>query len=452
MNRLTLMTVALGILMLTSASATDQWPQFRGVNAGVVPDDPSLPETWSSTENVAWRADVPGLGWSSPVVWGEQVFVTSALSTGVTAAPFRGLGAGPGTDGYDMKAAHRWMVYAFDFDTGTMRWQRELGQAVPAGSKNLKNSYASATPVTDGERLYVYSPDLGLFALSLDGQVLWAKETPRVPSWFGYGTGSSPTLHENRIYVINGGQDSSSIAAFDTRTGEEIWRTEVASTTPYSTPYVWQHEQRTEIVTTWADKVRSFALDGRPLWELSGMTLVSAPTPFAKHGLLYAGSGWPGEPKRPVYAIRPGASGDISLKDEDTSSAWVAWSQPLLGTYNVSALVYGDYYYTLLDRGLMLCHDAKTGKQIYGRQRVVVDVSGFTASPWAYNGKIFALSEDGDTYVIQAGSEFKVIAKNPLADEVTLATPAIVRGSVIIRTASKLFRIARSDRQYTQEH
>jgi len=195
-------------------------------------------------------------------------------------------------------------------------------------------------------------------------------------------------------------------------------------------------------VTASTNKVRSYDLDGRLLWELKGMTILSTPSPFSAHGLVYISSGYPGQAPRPVYAIRPGASGDISLKPDETSNAHIAWYQPLLGTYNTSALVHGDYYYTLLDRGFLLCHDARTGKQIYGRQRISAESSGFTSSPWAYNGKVFVLSEDGDTFVVQAGPEFKILHKNPL-NEMTMATPAIVRGSLIIRTQGKLYRIAR---------
>src|SRR6185369_70231 len=168
-------------------------------------------------------------------------------------------------------------------------------------------------------------------------------------------------------------------------------------------------------------------------------------TPLAAHGLLYISSGYPPDPLRPVYAIRPGASGDISLKPGETSNAFIAWSQATLGAYNPSGLVLGDYYYTLLDRGILTCHDAKTGKEIYPRQRVTADAASFTSSPWAYNGRIFAMSEDGDTYVVQAGPEFKVLGKNSL-NELTLATPAIANGSLIVRTASKLYPIERGRR------
>jgi outer membrane protein assembly factor BamB len=172
------------------------------------------------------------------------------------------------------------------------------------------------------------------------------------------------------------------------------------------------------------------------------MTSLHVPTPVAAHGLLFISSGFLGDARRPVYAIRPGATGDISLGEEQTSNRFIVWSNPRLGTYDTSPIVYGDYYYTLMDRGFLLCHDAKTGKEIYPRQRITGEASGFTASPWAYNGRIFALSEDGDTFVMQAGPEFKVLRKNPLG-EMALATPAVAGDALIIRTASKLYRIGK---------
>ena len=171
------------------------------------------------------------------------------------------------------------------------------------------------------------------------------------------------------------------------------------------------------------------------------MSRSTIPTPLAAHGLVYVSSGYPGSALRPVYAIRPGASGDISLKPGETSNPFIAWADPRLGSYNTSPLVYGDYLYTLLDRGFFTAHDARTGREIYSRQRIASDATGFTSSPWAYNDKIFAMSEDGDTYVLQPGPEFKVLGKNSL-NEMSLATPAITDDSLIIRTASKLLRIS----------
>jgi len=275
-----------------------------------------------------------------------------------------------------------------------------------------------------------------------NGKTLWTKEIGAFNTQVDLGPAASPALYKDRLYVINDNMTQSFLLALDKRTGREIWKVNREERGNWSTPVVWENELRTEIVTTGTVKVRSYDLDGKLLWELKGMSTLTIPSPFVKHGMVYISSGYPGGALRPVYAIRPGASGDISLKEGETSNQFIVWHQPLLGTYNTSALVYGDYYYTLLDRGFLLCHDAKTGKQVYGRQRISMDSSGFTSSPWAYNGKIFVLSEDGDTFVIQAGPQFKLLGKNSLG-EIPLATPAVLRGSLIIRTASKLYRIAK---------
>jgi outer membrane protein assembly factor BamB len=444
MKRTAIVAAGLVLLALTGISATDQWPKFRGPHAGAIPDDPALPESWSETENVAWKTTIPGMGWSSPIVWDGHIFLTAAISAGKEKPPVPGL-----YDEHDhvpAAAEQRWMVYDVDFKTGKIRWQRELHRALPSLLRHVKNSYASETPVTDGNRVYVYFGSIGmLYALDMDGKTVWTKELGAFNTQVELGTGASPVLYKDRVYVVNDNTTKSFLAAFDTRNGEEVWRVDRDEQGNWSTPFVWENERRTEIVTAGTRKVRSYSLDGKLLWELSGMSALTIPSPFARDGLLYVSSGYPGGPLRPVYAIRAGASGDISLNPEQTSNEYIAWFQPLLGTYNTSALVYGGCYYTLLDRGFLLCHDAKTGKQIYGRQRISIDTGGFTASPWAYNGKVFLLSEDGDTFVVQAGPEFKVLGKNSLS-EMPLATPAVVRGSLIVRTQSKLYRIAKGQK------
>jgi outer membrane protein assembly factor BamB len=233
------------------------------------------------------------------------------------------------------------------------------------------------------------------------------------------------------------------MVALNKKTGEQIWRVEREQGTNWATPYIWETGSRTEIITPGTKKVRSYDMDGKVLWEFSGMSSIAIPTPFSRHGLLYISSGYVGDQHRPVYAIKPGASGDISLKTGETSNNFIAWYQPQAGPYNPSPIVYGDFYYTLYDRGFFTCHDARTGKLVYDKVRIDPGVNAFTSSPWAFNGKIFCLSEDGDTFVIQAGGEYKLLGKNSL-DEMCMATPAIVKGSLIIRTATKLYRIAKN--------
>jgi outer membrane protein assembly factor BamB len=429
----------LAVLALAPLSADDQWPQFRGRTSGVAADNPRLPDTWSPTTNVVWRADVPGIGWSSPVVWDDLIVLTSVIPTGSIELPEKGFYGGGGGS-FVAKGEHRWMVYGLDFKTGRVRWERELRRAQPTAMRHAKNTYASETPIIDGERIYVYFGGLGLFALDMQGKELWNNPMDPV-TMRAWGTGASPAVHGGRVYLVNDNDDRSSLTAYDAKSGKVVWTIPRDETSNWSTPYIWEHDGVTEIITTGSRQVRSYDLNGQLKWHLKGMTSLHVPTPVSGPDMLFISSGFLGDAFRPVYAIRPGASGDISLKGEEKSNEFVAWSNPRLGTYITSPLLYGGHYYTLMDRGFLLCHDARTGEEVYPRQRITAEASGFTSSPWAYNGKVFALSEDGDTFVMQAGREFKLLGKNSLG-EMAMATPAIVQDSLLLRTASKLYRIS----------
>ena len=423
MNRSVVVTVGLTLLALVSPSA-EQWPQFRGSHAGVADDHPTLPESWSETDNIVWSTDIPGQSWSSPVVWDDHVFIATAISGGTEPAPLRGL-ADPNPENGEMRSSsiHRWVIYDVDFDAGAVRWEHELHREVPPIRRHMRNSYASETPITDSDRVYAYFGSNGLIAaLDMEGAVVWTTEIDVFDGANGWGHAASPVLHEDRLYIVNDNRTQSFIAAFDKRTGAQLWMVERDEGEGWATPFVWENELRTEIVTAGERRVRSYDLEGTLLWDLTGMSHFGpASTPFAEHGLVYISSGYPGSPRRPVFAIRPGGSGDLSLEEAESSNDYITWFQPRLGSYQTSALVYGDYYYTLLDRGFLLCYDARTGQEIYGRQRIAVG-SSFAASPWAYNGKIFLLSEDGDTYVVQAGPEYTLLGTNPL-NEMAMATP-----------------------------
>jgi outer membrane protein assembly factor BamB len=449
-----LATACLLILVGDAISSAQNWPQFRGQHAGVAIDDPSLPDMWSETQNVAWKIEIPGRGWSSPVVWGEHVFVTTALNVRQPKPPllrpdaYRGASMGGTMSRRDLVRdtdVFSWMPYDVDATSGRVRWERVIHESVPTRPVHMKNSYASETPVTDGQRVYVYLGYVGLFAYETDGTLAWAKPMDAKNTGndgYFYGGGASPALHDGRIYIVNDNEEASFAAAFDTRTGTELWRVARDERSNWSTPYVWQNDLRTEIVTVGSRRVRSYDVNGTLLWELAVGTTLHTPTAFASNGLLYVSSGYYSDPRRPVFAIRPGASGDISLKDEETANKFIVWSQRTASATYPSAIVVGDQFYTLLDRGFLTAHDATTGKEIYGRQRLAVDAGAFSASPWSYNGKIFALSEDGDTFVIQAGSQYRLLGRNSL-NEMALASPAVAGNSVFIRTATRLYRITR---------
>ncbi|MBI3850009.1 MAG: PQQ-binding-like beta-propeller repeat protein [Verrucomicrobia bacterium] len=436
--------LALGLLAVTTALAQNNWPQFRGERSLGVADTKNLPTTWSTNQNVAWSASVPGWGWSSPIVWGDKIFLTSVIKDGQVEQPKKGLYFG-GERPTPSTNLHHWMVYCFDWQSGKKVWEKQVHAGSPSTSVHLKNTYASETPVTDGERVYAYFGNLGLFCLDLNGKEVWSQKWGHFKTAHGWGTAASPVLHKDRLFIVNDNEEKSFLVALNKKTGEQLWRVEREEKSNWATPFVWENEKRTELIVPGRSKVRSYDLDGKLLWEFGGMSSIVIPTPFAKSGLLYVCSGYVGDKNRPVFAIRPAASGDISLKEGETSNQFIAWSEKTAAPYNPSPLVYGDYLYVLFDFGFLNCRDAKTGKQIYDKQRINPDGnSGFTASPWAYDDKIFCLSEDGDTFVFQAGPEYKLIGRNSLG-EMCMATPAIARDSLIIRTASKLYRMKNSE-------
>lgn len=423
-----------------AAVSPRHWPQFRGSDSrGVSADDPRLPETWSATENVLWRKPLAGMGWASPVVWDNQIFLTNVVSEGNVEPVKKGLYFG-GNRPDIAQDPHRWVVYGLDFDSGEIAWETELRRGVPPAPRHLKNSYASETPVTDGEHVYAHFGYLGTWCLDLAGRIVWTRSWKPYRTRHDWGTAASPVLHQGRLYLVNDNEERSSLACLDKATGQTIWEVERDEGSNWSTPFVWEHEGRTEIVTTGTDKVRSYDLDGKLLWELGGMSSIVIPMPFSGHGLLYIAAGYVGDQNRPVYAIRPGASGDISLDEGQASSEFVAWHQPQAAPYNPSPLLYKDLYYTLYDRGFLTCHDAASGREVYGKQRFETGANAFTASPWAYNDRIFCLSEDGDCFVIEHGEEYRLIRKNSLG-ELCMATPAIAQGSLILRTGAGLYRI-----------
>lgn len=430
--------VLLLLLAAPLAAAEANWPQFRGPAAGISADQ-GLPDTWSTTQNVAWKVKIPGRGWSSPVVWGDKVFVTSVIKKGAVETAKKGLYFG-GDRPRPPKETHRWMVYAIDWKSGKTLWEMQAHQGPPGGSLHIKNTYASETPVTDGERLYVYFGNLGLFCYDLDGKELWSQKWASHRMRAGWGTAASPVLFKGRLYVVNDNEEHSYLVVLDAKTGKEIWRADRDEKSNWATPFIWENEKRTELVTAGSGKVRSYDLDGKLLWELRGMSSITIPTPFARHGLLYVASGYVLDPNRPLYAIRPGANGDITLKEGENSSEFVAWRLKTAAPYNPSFLVAGDLLYVLYDRGFLSCYDARIGKAHYERQRIAPGATAFTSSPWASNDKIYCLSEDGDTFVIAAAPTFKLLRTNRL-DDMCMATPAGLRGSLLIRTESKLYRI-----------
>jgi outer membrane protein assembly factor BamB len=274
----------------------------------------------------------------------------------------------------------------------------------------------------------------------MKGTLVWSRMITPHKTRMGWGTGSSLVLHQDRLLLVNDNEDKSYLSSIDKKTGKDVWKVDRDEKSNWGTPLVWHHKGRTEIVTAGTNRVRSYDLDGKQLWEIKGMSVISIPTPFAGPEHLYVTSGYILDPNRPLYAIKPGAMGDISLKAKETSNDHIVWSQKAAGPYHPTPVYHQGYVYVLLDKGFLSCYDARTGKEVYNRQRIDPNSDKFTSSPWAADGKIYCLDEDGATYVIRGGEKFELLEKNNL-NEMTLATPALVRGNILLRTASKLYRI-----------
>ncbi|NOT63767.1 MAG: PQQ-binding-like beta-propeller repeat protein, partial [Acidobacteria bacterium] len=420
------------------------WPQFRGPESNPVGKHARLAERWSKTENVEWSQALPGRGWSSPVVIGNKVFVTTAVTDGKSKPPQIGTEysneyvAEMQKKGLPMKeiiekvterdielpseVTLHYALYCLDLKSGKVEWQKEFFTGRPPGGRHRKNSFTSETPVTDGKLVYLYVANLGLWAFDLKGKQVWTTPLEANPIYLDFGTGSSPALVNNLLVILNDNEKQQFLAAFDKQTGKEIWRTtrEIGPKgrrSAWVTPYVWRHALRTEIVAVGPEFVVSYDLAGKELWRMGGMSGAPIPMPFASDGLLYVNGGRGAM----LAAVRPGAKGDITLPKGETANEYVAWSQPRAGTYLPTQLIYEGGVYALTETGILTRFDAKTGKQSY-KTRIDPAATAFTTSPWAYNGKLFCLSEEGQTFVIAAGEEFKLLHVNTL-DEMAQATP-----------------------------
>ena len=443
------------------------WPQFRGPESNPVGKHARLADRWSKTENVEWFKEIPGRGWSSPIVTGGKVYLTTVTTEGKSKPPQIGTeysneyAAELEKQGLSMKeiierlterdielpheVMLHYFLYRLDLKTGEVEWQKEFYTGHPPVGRHRKNSFVSETPVTDGKFIYIYVANLGLWAFDLKGKQAWTTPLEANPIYLDLGTGSSPALADNLLVIVSDNEKQQYISAFDKKTGKQLWRTnrdlggngQPRLRSGWSTPFVWRHALRTEIVAIGPETAVSYDLGGKELWRMSGMASTTIPTPFAYEGLLYINGGR----GRPLFAIRPGARGDITLKEGETSNQYVAWSQPRAGTYLPSALAYDGAIYTLTETGILTRFDAKSGKQTY-KTRIDPAAAAFTTSPWAYNGKLFCLSEEGQTFVVTTGEQFQLLHVNEL-DDMAQASPALVGERLLIRTEHRLYSIRR---------
>jgi outer membrane protein assembly factor BamB len=437
------LTLLIGFILsapLTGLTA-DDWLQFRGPGARGVADGSSIPDSWSTEKNVAWSVETRGMGWSSPIVVGNRIIYTTVINDGKTESPRKGLYFG-GNRPTIPQSLHHWMVVCRNLENGEVVWEKQVNEGRPGNGVHLKNSLASETPVSDGTHIYTYFGNHQLSCLDLKGDMVWSQKMAVHKIRFDWGTAASPVLHGDLLFVVDDNDEKSTLTAYDKKTGEQKWQVERDEKSNWATPFVWKNDVRTEIITPGTGLTRAYDLEGKELYRFKGSSSITIATPYTAHGLLYISSGYVLDGRRPIFAIRPGSEGDISLEAGQTSNNYIQWCQPLAAPYNPTTLVYKDLLYVLYDRGFFACYDAKTGEEKYGKQRLPLG-RAFTSSPWASKGKIYCLNEDGVTFVIKAGSTYELLGTSSLAeDDMCMATPAIVGNKLIIRTAARIYCIS----------
>lgn len=433
-------------LVLTQIAANpavaQQWHQFRGPGSRGISGNNQLPISWDyeSREGIHWEVETEGRGWSSPIITSGKIYYTTVVNEGQTEDARKGLYFG-GDRSKPPAGVHHWLVICRELKSGKLVWKKEVHKGIPVGSVHIKNSYASETAVTDGERLYVSFGHLGVFCLDLDGQSIWERRGKVAKTRHDWGTAASPVLYKDQLFIVDDNEEQSLLLALDKNTGKELWQAKRPEGSNWATPFVWENSRRTELVTPGTGMNRVYSLEGELLYEFGGNSSITIATPYAEDDLLFVSSGYVLDQKKPLFAIKPGASGDISLKDRETSNEYIAWCQKQAAPYNPSTVLYEGRIYVLYDRGFFACFDAKTGKEIYAKQRLNAG-RAFTSSPWAYRGHVFCINEFGETYVIKAGDEFEVIGKNKLhVTDMAMATPSIADAQLIIRTAERLYSI-----------
>ncbi len=434
------------ILLLPAAAAQAQnWPSFRGPNATGVADGKPLPEKWDAEKsaNILWKTPIPGLGLGSPVVWGDRVIISTAISSNTKAETFRHGLYGDVQPHADL-ASHTWKVYALERKSGKIIWERIAHTGTPKTKRHPKATQANATPATDGKHIAVWFGSEGLYTYDWNGKLLWKQDLGIVNAgWFydadyEWGHASSPIIYKNRVIVQVDRQEDCFIAAFDIKTGKQLWKTQRDELPSWGTPTVHVGKVRAEIITNATNFIRGYdPATGKELWKLARNSEVTATTPFVGQELIFIVGGYP--PVRPIFAIRPGASGDITLKEGTESSEFVAWSKKTGGTYMPTPLVYGELLYTCSNNGVLAVYNAKSGEKIY-QERIAGKGGAYSASPIAANGNIYLTSEDGEIYVVKAGPKYELVAENKMG-EVLMATPAISDGTIFVRSLKHVFAI-----------
>ena len=430
------------VLFLSSVTINAQnWPSFRGPSASGVAEGTNPPTTWDleKSQNVLWKTSIPGLSHSSPIIWDNQIFVITAISNDPKPT------YNPKDRGIDLatdETKHTWMIYALDKRNGRVLWTDKPYEGVPRARRHVKATQANSTPVTDGRYVVALFGSEGLACYDLKGKLSWKQDLgvlnpglwdDKESSW---GHASSPIIYRDLLIVQADGHKQSFIAAFNLKDGKQAWRVERNEITSWTTPTIYQGKNRVELIANGGRYIRGYdPLTGKELWRFAdNNTEVKMQAPQIANDLIYITGGYP--PGRTMYAFRPGAVGDISLKSGEEKNAFIAWTTPKGSPYTPTPIIYGDLLYVLADNGVLSAYDAKTGENIY-QQRLP---TSFSASPVAANGKLYLSSEDGDVFVVKAGRQYELISRNTMG-QALMATPALTDGMLIVRAENAIYAL-----------
>jgi len=431
--------------MLIPALAQDgikqQWPQFRGYRGAGILDQAGTPTTWNpgTKENILWDIPIPGLAHSSPVIWEDKIFLTTAVSS--SRQDSLKIGLYGDTDMSQDQSIHDFNVYCIDKKTGKIIWENLACQGIPKERRHTKSTFANPTPATDGKYLVVSFGANGLYCYDLDGRLIWKKDLGKLATGpfdengTEWGFSSSPVIHKDRIIVQADLLSNSFLAVYDLKTGGEIWKVNREEISSWGSPAIYEGKEKTQIILNGYPHMKSYDFEtGREIWKLSGVGDAPAPTAIVANDLIYLNSAH--GKSQPIVAIRPTASGDLTLGDTVTGSEHIAWMLKRGGAYMATLLVCGENLYNMQINGLLTVLDPLSGKVRY-KQNIG---KTFSASPVASDGKIYLTAETGEVYVLQDGPEYKLLAENNMGDP-CMATPAISKGMLVFRTQHQLIAV-----------
>jgi len=457
-NRNLIYTFALlGIISLffssCSEKSTNNWPKFLGPDSGMILSSEELPMVWNDSTNIKWTQEMEGQSWSSPIVAGNKIFYSSAVlvkeapkkeventppatppaANGNTPPP------APEEDNSYKEAVYRWQLTCLDVTSGDQLWNVVSYEGHPRIKKHVGSTYACETPVTDGEHVWVYYGMHGVYCYDMNGQLVWKQDPGAFPTANGWGTGSSPVLYNNTLYLLVDNEESSFLIAYNAQTGDEKWKVARDEKTTYGTPVIWKNNVRTELVTL-GSKARSYDPEsGKLIWEMSIKSGSSIPSPVFDSEYIYFGNAGGPRDVGALYCVKAGANGNITPEEGTLTNDYVVWTDTLAGTANPSPVLYDGLIYVLASRGgEVTCFEASTGKPVYKEK--VQKAGACWASPWIANNQLYFYDEKGVTQIIKAGREFEVTGTNTLDDKFW-ASIAVADNAYILKGVDKIYCI-----------